>query len=121
MAERDPYEEARKRVKEKKQFFRALFSWIFTSIFLFVINIMTSPGFLWALFPFVGWGIGIAIKGFEVFGYPGMSSDWEEEEIEREMRRMDRRRLSSGKKDDQLDLPPLEKDEDQAYRREDLV
>jgi hypothetical protein len=120
----DRYKEARKRVKKKKEFYRNLFSWLLTSIFLFIINLMTSPRFLWALFPFVGWGIGIAFHAFEIFGYPGMGSDWEERQVEEEMRRIERMGLRSGppESEDRLDLPELKKkDSDQPYEDEDLV
>ncbi|MCB0705850.1 MAG: 2TM domain-containing protein [Saprospiraceae bacterium] len=121
MANKDPYEDALARVKRKKEFYGNFFSWIFTSLFLLVLNLLTSPGFLWALFPFVGWGIGVAFHGFDVFGYPGVGRDWEEREIEKEMRRSNRRKLPSGKSEGGLELPELQKREDRPYNEEDLV
>lgn len=121
MKEQDSYEIARKRVKKKKEFFANLFSWVFTSIFLFVINILTSPDFLWAFFPFVGWGIGIAFQGFDVFGYPGMGSNWEERQIEEEMRRIKKSGLPSGESREGLELPELKKEDKRPYSEEDLV
>jgi len=42
------------------------------------------------LFPILGWGIGVAMHYFQVFGMPGMgpAEDWEERAIQEELRKL---------------------------------
>jgi hypothetical protein len=40
---------------------------------------MTSPGFYWFVFPMLGWGLGVAIHGFTIFG---IGKSWEERKIQ---------------------------------------
>ncbi|MEL6988144.1 MAG: 2TM domain-containing protein [Bacteroidota bacterium] len=82
------YLKAKKRVKKKKEFFSNLGSWIVMSLFFIGLNLYTSPGFLWCLFPIAGWGIGIAFHAFEVFGAPGFSKEWEKKAVKKELQRM---------------------------------
>ncbi len=81
---------AKKRVKAKKDFYQHLMSYAIVNLFLFAINIITYPGYLWFVFPMLGWGIGLAFHYVGVFGIPGfdiLSKEWEEREVERELRR----------------------------------
>ena len=117
----DPrYESARKRVKKKKEFYKHLGSFIIVNIFLFLLNMFTSPGHFWFIYPFLGWGLGLMGHYYETFGFPGMKgneSDWEKREIEKEMRR-----LNSGTyEDDHLELRELKKNPQKNWRDEDLV
>ena len=86
-----PYKTARKKVKAKREFYQHLVTFIFTNLFLFGLNMMTSPGHYWFLYPLMGWSIGLASHYFSVFGIPGkgpLDEKWEAEEIEKELRRM---------------------------------
>jgi 2TM domain len=85
---------AKKRVKAKKDFYQHLMSYAIVNLFLFAINIITSPSYLWFVFPMLGWGIGLAFHYVGVFGIPGfdiLSKEWEEREVERELRRGNQR------------------------------
>jgi hypothetical protein len=123
------YQAARKRVKKRNEFYSNLISWLIVSAFLFAINIITSTEHIWALYPFLGWGLGVAFHGFETFGVGGFGKDIEERKIQKEMDRMQqsgqgsRRYLSEAKDDeDQLELKELPKKEKRTnYREEDLV
>lgn len=46
--------------------------WLAVTVFLFLINMLTSPGYPWFLFPFLGWGLGVAIQaiGYRFSGPP---------------------------------------------------
>jgi hypothetical protein len=117
MNEQYLYDKARRRVKEKKEFYSNFVSWIGVSIFLFSVNLITSPRFIWAFFPFIGWGIGVFFHGLSVFS-PAFGKDWEEKEIHREMKR-----LNSGARDhdeEYLDLDDL-KDLRPKYKDSDFV
>jgi hypothetical protein len=55
---------------------------------LTLLNLWTSPGFLWVIYPAIGWGIGLIVHGlsvFEVFDLFGR--DWEKRQIARRLRR----------------------------------
>ncbi len=88
------FEKAQKRVKKKKEFYQHLASYIAVGLFFFLLNAATSFGDWWFYFPMLGWGIGLAIHYFSVFGIPGVAvynDDWEEQAIEEEIKRMRRR------------------------------
>lgn len=87
---RTAYEIAQKRVKKKKEFFQHFTSYIAVGTFLFALNVATSFGDWWFYFPMMGWGIGLTIHYFTVFGIPGVAKydeAWEEEAIQQEMQR----------------------------------
>ncbi|CAL65989.1 2TM domain-containing protein [Christiangramia forsetii] len=73
------YFKAKQRVKEMKEFYGNLISYCVVIPFLIFINYYTYWSFQWFWFPLFGWGIGLTIHGFSVFGY---GSDWEERKIQ---------------------------------------
>ena len=80
---------AKKRVKAKKSFYQHLMSYAIVNLFLIALNLITSPTSLWFVFPLLGWGVGLAFHYVDVFGIPGfdiLSKEWEEKELERELR-----------------------------------
>lgn len=72
------YYRAKKRVEELKGFYGNIISYCCVIPFLVFINLKFSPGFQWFWFSALGWGFGVAMHAFKVFGY---SSDWEERKI----------------------------------------
>ncbi|MCV2483698.1 histidine kinase [Flavobacterium sp. SH_e] len=72
------YYRAKKRVEELKGFYGNIISYCCVIPFLIFINLKFSPGFQWFWFSALGWGFGVAMHAFKVFGY---SSDWEERKI----------------------------------------
>ena len=87
----DQYKRARKRVLAKKGFFWHLGSYVAVGIFFFTMNMLTDPFDTWWPFPMLGWGIGLATHYFAVFGLPGtdiLTKEWEDREMEKELRRM---------------------------------
>jgi len=74
----EAYFKAKQRVKEIKEFYGNLISYCVVIPFLIFINYMTYWGFQWFWFPLFGWGLGLTIHGFSVFGY---GSTWEERKI----------------------------------------
>mgnify|MGYP000105682632 CR=1 FL=1 len=81
------YEEAKQIVAKKKKFIGNFTSWLIMSIFFLCINMLTSPGFHWWIFPTLGWGIGVAFHFFDAFGIL-KSKEWENREIKKEMKKM---------------------------------
>ena len=87
----DPYKAASKRVKAKKGFFTHLAVFVILNIFLFFLNMLTSPHYPWFLFPMLSWGVAVAIQYVVTFGIPGIGTfdeKWEAQEIEKELLRM---------------------------------
>lgn len=76
--ENKAYFRAKKRVEELKGFYGNVLSYCCVIPFLIFINLKFSPGFQWFWFSALGWGFGILMHAFKVFGY---SSDWEERKI----------------------------------------
>ncbi|MFI2744134.1 histidine kinase [Zhouia sp. PK063] len=81
------YIKARKHVTELKEFYGGLVSYVVVIPFLAFINYKTFWGFQWFWFPALGWGIGIAVQAFKLFGY---RSDWEERKIREILEREER-------------------------------
>jgi hypothetical protein len=123
------YKIAKKRVKKVKGFFGHLTTWLIFSAFFIFLNIASSGGGFWAIWPIMGWGLGVAFHAIGVFGMPGLGKDWEEKMLEREMARMDyegdpqrnnnSKRLPQSTKstEDELELKEVRK----AWRDSDLV
>jgi len=81
------YIKAKKRVKDIKEFYVNLTAYCIVIPSLIFINLYTYSEVQWFWFPMLGWGMGLAFHGFEVFGY---GKAWEEKKI-REIMEKDKR------------------------------
>lgn len=80
--EEERYFKAKKRVEEIKGFYGNLIAYIVVNIGLMILNLVTSPGYLWFFWPLFGWGIGVFFHGLKVFDYmPFFTKDWEERKV----------------------------------------
>ncbi len=63
----EEYEKARRRAEAKYGFF--VHAVVFTAVILLlvVINLITSPGYLWFIWPLIGWGFAVTLPGAWVF------------------------------------------------------
>jgi len=77
--ENTAYYRAKKRVEELKGFYGNLISYCCVVPILVFINLTYSPQFQWFWFSAGGWGFGVLMHAFKVFGY---SSNWEERKIQ---------------------------------------
>ena len=85
------YLRAQKKVEDIKGFYGNLASYVVVIIALGIMNIMTTPQYLWFLWPAFGWGIGVLVHGVAVFNYmPFLSSDWEEKKINQLLEKQDK-------------------------------
>lgn len=114
-------ERAKKKVKAKKKFYQHLGVFVVINVFLVVLNLLTSPKTFWFQFPFLGWGIAIAIHYFNAFGFPGTKAlDEELEELELR-KEMNKNKNQNEKKEEvleeELELKELRKN----YDEQDLV
>lgn len=75
-------------VREVKGFYLHLLSYVVTIVFLYFINKMSSPQYMWVGWVIFGWGIGVLSHAFSVF----MESDifgpaWEKRQVEKRLGR----------------------------------
>ncbi|MDX6191193.1 2TM domain-containing protein [Flavobacterium sp. FlaQc-52] len=76
------YQQAQKRVTELRKFYKHLGEFVIANAILAVINLMTSPGYLWFLWCLFGWGIAIAMDAAKVFNvFPFFTKEWEEQKV----------------------------------------
>ena len=75
-------DKAVRQLKKKRDFRGHLLVYILVNTFVVVIWLLTDPsGFFWPVFPIVGWGIGVIMNAWDVYG----RQDITEEDIHREM------------------------------------
>ena len=67
MAESELYSRAEKRVDEKMDFYRHLYSFIAVNIILIVINVLFSRGEWWFYWVTLFWGIGLVSHFLKTF------------------------------------------------------
>jgi len=89
MDEQEKYQEAKKRVEEIKGFYLHLIAFIVVNTVLLVINLITSPEYLWFVWPIIGWGVGLLVHAITVFGNMWGKS-WEERKIKEIMEKDNR-------------------------------
>ena len=79
----EKYEAAKKRVKQLKDFYRNLITYVGVNILLIIINLLTSPGSLWFYWVTIFWGIAIMFHASKVFIFKGkfLGKEWEEKKI----------------------------------------
>ena len=81
-------QEALEYVKGVKDFYTHLSIYVVVILALFVLNYLTNPGYIWAWWSALGWGIGVvshALSVFEVFNFFG--PDWEKKQVEKRLGR----------------------------------
>lgn len=85
-AESTEEQQALEYVRDLKSFYTNIATYAVVIPFLFIINHFTSPGYYWAWWPALGWGLGLAIQGittFEIFDLLG--SNWEKKQLEKRL------------------------------------
>ncbi len=82
--ENTAYYRAKKRVEDLKGFYGNLISYCVIVPMLIFINLRFSPQFQWFWFSACGWGFGLLMHAFKVFGY---GKDWEERKIKEIMKK----------------------------------
>lgn len=98
MENEDIYTKANKRVKAKKGFFYHFVAYAFVIGMLYAIMYFENEGqMLPVIIVALSWGIGLAAHYLKTFGTEnldvlGINSNWEEEELEKELERLRRKR-----------------------------
>ena len=71
-------------VRKVKRFYLHAVQYAIVIGALFAINLLTKPGYIWAVWPALGWGVGLAIHGLSVFDkIPFFNAEWEKREAEK--------------------------------------
>lgn len=71
-----------------KGFYSHLVSYLLVISALFVINLFTNPEYIWAVWPAMGWGIGITMHGLNAFDLFNLfGTEWEKKQIEKRLGR----------------------------------
>ncbi len=88
MQEPEAYQRATKRVEAKIGFYIHLAVYVGVNLLLVIINLATSPEYLWFKWPLFGWGIGVFFHGMSVFVFSGSKfKGIKERMIEEEMKK----------------------------------
>lgn len=75
-------------VRKLKGFYIHLSQYIIVIAALFAINLWQGATHLWAVWPALGWGIGVLFHGLRVFErFSPFGADWEKKEVEKRLGR----------------------------------
>ncbi len=78
--------EAIEYVKKLKKFHISWMTYLVVIPGLYILNIFVSPDYMWVIWPALGWGLGIILRAFTIFGLFGLfSADWERRHFEKRM------------------------------------
>lgn len=74
-------------IRSLRMFYIHLFFYVMIIALLFLINIMTSREYIWAVWPMLGWGVGVFLHGVTVLKpLRGFGAEWERKEFEKRTR-----------------------------------
>ena len=82
MTESERYQMARKHVRERKEFWIHIAMFVIVNAGLIALNLVQQPDKLWFHWVLIGWGAGLLLHSFQVFG-----SNWEERKVQEFMKR----------------------------------
>lgn len=85
------YQRAKERVESLRWFYFHLGVYLLVNLFLFLLNIITSPDSLWFYWPLLAWGVGLILHGFFVLASVRLFGADREEKKTREIMEEERR------------------------------
>ena len=75
-------------VRDVKGFYSHLLSFVLVMPLLFLVNYLTTPQYMWAWWPLLGWGIGVASHALSISEFvPFLGPDWEKRQVEKRLGR----------------------------------
>jgi len=76
-------ENAKKRVKQLKEFYKSVITYLAVNVVLIIINLATNPEGLWFYWVTIFWGIALIIQATHIFIGKGkfLGKEWEEQKI----------------------------------------
>jgi len=88
MENEETYKRARRRVDAKIGFYIHLAVYVGVNVLLIIINLLTSPQYLWFIWPAMGWGIGVFFHGMATFIFSGRTfREMKDRMIEKEIKK----------------------------------
>ena len=88
MENQEAYRRGERRAEAKIGFYIHLAVYVGVNILLIIINLSTSPQYIWFKWPLLGWGIGLFFHGMSIFVFSGKKfKRIKEKMIEKEMKR----------------------------------
>ncbi len=84
------YRRTKARIEALRGFYAHATAYALVNAGLLLINLLTSPAYLWVVWPLLGWGIGLASHGLGVFG-GRFGRDWEERQLRQLLDERERR------------------------------
>lgn len=81
--ERQRREQAIQRIQDKNTFKLHLVAYLVINALFVVLWVFSGISYFWPVFPMLGWGAGVAVHGYCIYGGNKMT----EAQIEREMKR----------------------------------
>ena len=88
MDNKKKYELARKRAEAKLGFFIHAAVYAAVNLVLMAIDLATSPGKIWFIWPMIGWGIGVIGHGLLVYRTP-QSTGFMDRLIKKELKKIE--------------------------------
>ena len=79
----DPRQLAYKRIKARRDFYRHIVVYLIINTLLVVLWATTGQGYFWPGWVIAGWGIGVVMNAWDVYGRPISDDD-----VRRELDRM---------------------------------
>ncbi len=75
-------------VKDIKDFYSHLINYGIVVGAFFILNLITSPNYIWAWWIAIGWGIGVISHGLSVFEITNFfGAEWEKRQIEKRLKK----------------------------------
>ncbi len=87
MDKQQKYKIARARVEAKIGFYIHAGIYLLVNVLLIAINLSTSPGEYWFIYPLGGWGLGLLLHFILVFSQFS-TRDWQKRMIDKELERL---------------------------------
>lgn len=80
-------EEAFRHVRKMRSFYRSVVIYLLVMALLTAINLLTYRNYLWVVWPALGWGLGLCIKGLKTFDFLPFGPEWEKHQVEKRLGR----------------------------------
>ena len=79
MENQETNQKAKVKSGTKTEFYFHLVIYLVANCVMVILNLTVTKGFPWAIFPLVGWGIGLFFHGKSTFSSTGGSAGWQKD------------------------------------------
>ncbi len=79
---------AYQKIRRVKKFYIKVFVFATVMSLLFLVNLLVTPETWWVQWVFLGWGIGLLVRGLKTFDFfPPLGVEWEKRQLEKYLRK----------------------------------